>query len=263
MNEDKPLAEVHCALNSIFNFAVVVGKALRQAFDEVIDGPRTGRYSIEQLEKTEKTYIGTKVEIVLRAELELERGIVLDNLICGHEVDTKFSLTGDWMIPTEAIGHLCLLIAANDNTSTFSVGLLRTIPDVLTVGSNQDKKKTVSSAGKKKIVWLLHKEPLPRNFLLDVDANLRAQILAPPSASRRLRSLFTLVTGQIIPRSAILQVAQLRGDPLKRARELKPPLLKEGFQVLCATYDTDRKEFERHGFVHENDDDWISIKLKD
>ena len=93
---DNALAEVHAYL-STKDLKNIVGKGLRQSFDEVIDGPRTGRYCIEQLEKTEKTYIGTKVEIVLRNELELPRGDVLDNRIRGHEVDTKFSLSAHWM----------------------------------------------------------------------------------------------------------------------------------------------------------------------
>ena len=40
------------------------GHAIRQSIDEVLDGPRTGRWGFEQLEKTEKTYVGTKLEIV-------------------------------------------------------------------------------------------------------------------------------------------------------------------------------------------------------
>jgi len=44
------------------------GSAIRQSFDEVFDGQRTGRYSLPQLSKVEKTYIGTKVEIVIPAE---------------------------------------------------------------------------------------------------------------------------------------------------------------------------------------------------
>ena len=48
------------------NFALEVPRRLREALDEVIDTPRTGRFTLSQLEKTEKTYIGTKVEILVR-----------------------------------------------------------------------------------------------------------------------------------------------------------------------------------------------------
>ena len=259
VHADPALAQVRAFLHAKPDLADVIGKGLRQSFDEVIDGPRTGRYRIEQLEKTEKTYIGTKVEIVLRNELELPRGTVLDNLICGHEVDTKFSLTGGWMIPREAIDQICLLVEGNDNTGTFSVGLLRMTPGVLTNGANQDGKKSVSAVGKAQISWLLQGAAMPRNFLLDLDDAVRERIMSQGSGMQRVRELFKSVTGQIIPRTAIEQVAQQK-DPMRRARQMKERLTGEGFQVLCATYEVDRTEFRRHGFAHFREDDWLSIQ---
>lgn len=38
---------------------------LRKAIDEVIDAPRTNRFTLDEIEKTEKTYLGIKVEILL------------------------------------------------------------------------------------------------------------------------------------------------------------------------------------------------------
>lgn len=260
VSTDDALAQVHSFLLSKHDLVGVIGRGLRQSFDEVIDGPRTGRYRIEQLEKTEKTYIGTKVEIVLRNQLELPRGHLLDNLICGHEVDTKFSLSGGWMIPREAIGQLCLLVEGSDNTGMFSVGLLRMAPEVLTNGSNQDGKKSVSSSGKQQVVWLARNAPMPRNFLLDLPDTSRSLIMEKGSGMQRIRELFLQVTGHIIPRTAIEQVAQQR-DPMRRARQMKQRLLDEGVQVLCATYEADRVEFRRHGFHDFQTDDWLSIRL--
>ena len=51
---------------------------LRKAIDEVIDAPRTGRFTIDEVEKTEKTYLGTKVEIFLRSWFRLPKGRILD-----------------------------------------------------------------------------------------------------------------------------------------------------------------------------------------
>ena len=65
------------------------GAAIRQSFDEVFDGQRTGRYSLAQLSKPEKTYIGTKVEIVIQSEFGLERGERMDYLVAGEEVDAS------------------------------------------------------------------------------------------------------------------------------------------------------------------------------
>lgn len=257
---DPGLSQVYGFLASKPDLIGIIGRGIRKAFDEVIDGPRTGRFRIEQLEKTEKTYIGTKVEIVLRAELELERGLILDNLICGHEVDTKFSISGSWMIPREAVGQICLLVAGNDNTGRFITGLLRMTDDVLTQGANQDGKRTVSAVGRRHIVWLADDSPMPRNFLLHLPHDVRDYIMRQPSGMQRVQALFQTVTGQIIPRTAIEQVAQQK-DPMRRARQMKERLARENYHVLCATYEADRVHFHRYGFYQFGTDDWLSIRV--
>jgi hypothetical protein len=265
-NDSEPVDVALQAVVDFFNTRAdlvdVIGNALRQSFDEVIDGPRTGRYRIEELEKTEKTYIGTKVEIILRNELALPRGVVLDNLISGHEVDTKFSLTGDWMIPREAVGQICLLLKGSDNAGIFSVGLLRMVSSVLTNGANQDGKKSVSAVGKARIQWLIRNEVLPPNFLLRLPDDVRSRIMSRSSGVQRVKELFVSVTGVIIPRTAIEQVARQK-DPLKRARAMKAQLVTDGFKVLCATYETDREEFRRNGFDDFQKDDWLSLRQAD
>jgi hypothetical protein len=237
-----------------------VGGAIRKSFDEVIDGSRTGRYCVEQLEKTEKTYIGTKIEIVLRNELGLERGKVLDNFIVGHEVDTKFTVGSTWMIPREASGQLCLLVTGNDNTGRCGMGLLRMVPEVLTNGANQDGKKSVSAFGKEQITWLAH-GPMPRNFMLSLHDSARNQIMSAPNGRQAIWALFRNATGRLIPRTVIEQVAQQK-DAAKRAREAKAVLAAEGIQVLCATYIADRAEIIRHGFTQFSEDDWLSMPLR-
>ncbi|CAJ0701088.1 NaeI family type II restriction endonuclease [Ralstonia wenshanensis] len=256
---DSELLQVRDFLLTKSDLLGTVGRAIRKSFDEVIDGPRTGRYRIEQLEKTEKTYIGTKVEIVLRAELELERGRVLDNLIAGHEVDTKFTVGSTWTIPQEAFEKLCLVVTGNDNTGMCAIGLLRMTPDVLNNGTNRDGKKSVSALGKTQITWLA-RGPMPRNFMLDLPIAARDAIMSAPSGKRAIKALFQNATGRLIPRSVIEQVAQQK-DSLKRAREAKAILAAEGIQVLCATYMADRTEFHRHGFHEYGDDDWLSMPI--
>lgn len=255
---DQALCEVRDFLCGRPDLLGIVGRAIRKSFDEVIDGPRTGRYRIEQLEKTEKTYIGTKVEIVLRTELGLERGHLLDNLIRGHEVDTKFTVGSTWMIPREAINQLCLLATGDDNNGRCGLGILRMVPEVLTNGANQDGKKSVSALGRSQITWLAQ-GPMPRNFMLDLPDVARAMIMSAPSGRQAIWELFRNATGRLIPRSVIEQVAQQK-DSAKRARESKAVLAKEGIQVLCAKYKEDRAEFVRHGFTQFNEDDWLSIR---
>lgn len=100
--------------------ADLFGRAIRQSIDEVLDGPRTGRWDFSQLEKTEKTYVGTKVEIVVRDALALERGPNLDLEIEGHDVDTKWAMNSAWQVPLEAVDELCLCIGGVAQMTHFS-----------------------------------------------------------------------------------------------------------------------------------------------
>jgi len=250
---------VLAALQQVSNLENLLAVTLRQALDEVIDGARTGRFAVHQLEKTEKTYIGTKVEILLRYALEWPRGSTQDNLIAGIEVDTKFSLTGQWMIPREAHGQICLLAAADDRKAHFSVGLLRMTPEVLRTGRNQDGKTSISAEGKRHIRWLSFERPMAPNFLLNLDQGLLAAIQAHRSGRGRITALFEQVTGRLIPRAVVVQIIKLPGDPMKRAREAKATLALKGFRVLCATYAADRRDIHAAGFTNCADDDWLSF----
>lgn len=77
----------------------------RSAIDEVIDTARSRRHCFEQLEKTEKTYLGTKFEILLRDWLQVPTGVRMDLLVGGREVDVKSTTSGGsaWMIPQFSI----------------------------------------------------------------------------------------------------------------------------------------------------------------
>ncbi|MBM3762011.1 MAG: hypothetical protein FJW36_17405 [Acidobacteria bacterium] len=46
----------------------------RSAIDDVIDTRNTGRFRLDELEKTEKTYIGTRVEILFRNLIKAPKG---------------------------------------------------------------------------------------------------------------------------------------------------------------------------------------------
>ena len=72
---------------------------LRRSIDEVIDSARTDRVTLDETEKTEKTYLGTKVEVLLRNFLGFPKGKILDLSVDGIEVDIKNTMHGNWMIP--------------------------------------------------------------------------------------------------------------------------------------------------------------------
>lgn len=213
------------------------GQAVRQAIDEVLDGPRTGRCRLAELAKTEKTYVGTKVEIVVRTSLGLEQGPVLDLEIEGHPVDIKWAMNSVWQIPQEAIGQLCLCIGGLGDVSQFQVGLVRCDEALLNRGENRDRKRTLSAAGRAEMSFLVPPSPLPVNFVEQMDPETRAAVMGEPTIQARVTRLFTLLPRTPIPRSAITTVARTTGDPLRRVRAdawAGNPL--GDMKILSATY---------------------------
>jgi hypothetical protein len=194
-------------------------KVLRETFDQLYDGQRTGRYCWKQLFKTEKTHCGTLVEINLQREFIFGDGSVLDYQIAGVEVDCKYSqrLNG-WMIPPEAHGHVCLLVSAEDTASpTWNMGVVRITADRLNPGSNRDGKATLNEKGRNAIFWLFQNAPMPANVLLELDQRTVDRIFAKKSGRQCLNELFRSALGRIIGRAAVATVAQ-QDDYMKRIR---------------------------------------------
>ncbi|MCQ0092559.1 NaeI family type II restriction endonuclease [Roseovarius sp. M141] len=220
--------------------ADAIGSLLRNCVDDVIMTPKTGRRSYDDLEKTEKTYIGTRVEIELRTLLSLSKGR-LDTVILGHDVDIKHTMGGNWMIPTEAIGHPCILMAADEARAICHLGLIVARRDYLTEGQNKDAKRTVSAAGFSDILWLLAQQPYPRNFWQTVPPDAVARIFAAGSGNRRMAALFREVQGRPISRDVVEAVAQQR-DFMRRIRAdggsgTRDQLAREGILLLSGQYD--------------------------
>lgn len=159
---DAKLEKLFSTLDSIKNFESRYGKVIRDAMDYVIDGERMGRTRLAEVEKAEKTIFGIKVEAYLRHEFRWKRGSKLDFYLIEIEFDSKATIGKTWMIPPEAIGEICLLTRINEDEMFFQAGLLRANPDMLTKGSNQDKKKSVSAVGKQHIKWLIPNGEIPK-----------------------------------------------------------------------------------------------------
>lgn len=194
-------------------------RVLRETFDQLYDGQRTGRYRWDQLYKTEKTHCGTLVEINLHREFEFENGIVLDYRIAGSEVDCKYSQTiGGWMIPPEAQDKVCIVVSATDSaTPRWNMGVVRTSANHLNLGRNRDGKATLNNLGRQSITWLAQNDPLPENVLLQFDPQTIQRIFTPRSGQRRINELFRCALGKIIGRAAVATVAR-QDDYMKRVR---------------------------------------------
>jgi hypothetical protein len=212
-----------------------VAKVIRETYDQLLDGQRTGRWDYRDLRKTEKTHMGTLVEINLHREFDFDDGRVMDYRVADVEVDCKFSQSSrGWQIPVEAVGHLCLLLWADDELGLFSGGLIRISEDVLRPGGNRDQKRTLNHHGLRRVRRLWHEQPLPENLLLHLDARTRKQILSSNGkrgGQQRTDELFRRVQGRLVSRATVLTVAQ-QDDPPKRVRDARLRLQSEGIVVL-------------------------------
>lgn len=220
--------------------ATTFGPLLRQCVDDVIMTPKTGRRSYDELEKTEKTYIGTRVEIELRAMLRLPKGR-LDTVIRGHDVDIKNTMGSNWMIPTEAVDHPCILVAADETRARCYLGLFVARPGYLTAGQNKDAKKSVSAQGFANIFWLLQDQPYPANFWRTIPPDAIDRIFAGRTGNQRMATLFREVQHQPMTRDVVQAVAQqqdfmrrIRSDNGRGTRDL---LAREGILLLSGHYD--------------------------
>jgi hypothetical protein len=209
-------------------------RLLRESLDQVLDGPRTGRFRYADLRKTEKTHVGTVVEINVGKEFDLPDGEAMDYRIAGVEVDCKYSMSwGGWQLPRESMHHLVLLTWADDDASRWSAGLWRVQPDKLNQGKNLDSKKTMTAASRQEITWLWREHVLDENLLLHLDPATVAAILAPATGQQRINTLFRLVRQRIVRREVVLTVARQKDGP-RRARTARETrhLGKEGIIVL-------------------------------
>lgn len=213
----------------------------RSAIDEVIDTARTGRFFLSDLEKTEKTYLGTKFEILLRDWLQVPKGVVLDLLIGGQEVDVKSTTGGKsgWMIPLEAIGHLCILLRVNEERSICAVGLARARPEYLRAGENRDRKTSFSAQGTRNIWWVVQDFAYTPNFWAMIDPDLRNRIMSPRGGTERLTTLFENCLETPVSRVLIASIAA-QDDYMKRIRRnggARDNLAPKGIAVLYSEND--------------------------
>jgi hypothetical protein len=250
--------EILQALGGNARLGVAVGQILRECIDVVIDTPSTARCDYEELEKTEKTYLGTRVEIKLRSVLHFQRGR-LDLVIAGNDVDIKFTIANNWMIPTEAVGDVCMLVAADEARAKCFLGLIRARKEYLNK-PNKDHKCSISAKGFGHIKWLLLDKPYAPNFWRAVSRKRRMTIFSQTSGTARVAKLFELIQEKPIHRSVINDVARQK-DYMKRARTAggaRDVLKPKGMVLLSGKYDS--RKIARRGLPFCDQHSFISSK---
>lgn len=239
---------------------------IRHTYDQIYDGRHTGRYRLDQLSKTEKTHIGSLIEVNLRREFSdlFQDGKFLDFSIQGIEVDCKYSMRfGGWMVPPEAVNQLLLVCTAEDARSEWSIGVVRATEDRLNQSTNRDAKRTLKRISVADVVWIHYGQQLPENILLHLDRSTADHILSQKSGQRRVDELLRTVTGRPISRATIATVAQ-QDDPMKRTRSnggAATNLASEGILVIGGTYAAHRDVARNLGALVPGPSEVISLPL--
>lgn len=239
---DPELDAVQAELHRLDPGGEQVATVLRETLDQLYDGQHTGRWSYDQLHKTEKTHMGTLVEINLHRAFCFADGDVTDYRIAGIEVDCKYSMHyGGWELPPEALHHICLLITANDSTSSWTAGLVRIHENYLRGRANRDAKRQLTAASRNNIrqLWPEHGR-LTENLFPHINPTTRDRIFRAKArhgtshGQARTNELFRSVQRRIVRRAELATVAQ-QDDFMKRARGnggARTQLRAEGIIVL-------------------------------
>lgn len=242
-----------------------MAKVFRATFDQLYDGNRTMRYRWDQLFKTEKTHYGTLIEINLQREFEFDDGAILDYNIAGEEVDSKYSATGQWMLPPESLGHIILGSVASEQTSSWSVGLVRATAENRNVGANRDAKGTLNALGRSRIRWLFNDHPMQENILFHLPQEVLDRIWAAGRGGQpRILELLRLVQNRRISRTTIETVGNQK-DPMARLRDnghgARTVLRREGFLILGGDYNNQKKVAVALGTVVPEPGEVVSVRV--
>lgn len=259
--------------------------ALRDSLDELLDGQRTGRWCYQHLSKTEKTYLGTAVEVNLTKEFDIPNGHDLDWRVAGIDVDCKFSKDlGGWEIPMEMYlcadhggrsgnaDHPALLVWMNDDRNQWAAGLIsitdarlrwKTDPGTgeRLRGYNRDNKRRLADEAAPLVHWLWGglQADLPSNMLLQLSDAARGRILTGNSGQHRVNQLFRELPGRVLGRRVILTVGQ-QDDAPKRARDARIHLRPEGIAVL-GHQDSHPAIARALGLPVPIKGEWVSVRL--
>lgn len=261
--EDEALRAVFAAIQLADPDGSRMAKVVRRTFDQLYDGQRTGRYRLDQLFKTEKTHFGTLIEINLQREFSFADGVILDFRIAGNEVDCKFSHTGAWMLPMESFDQLILVLKADDQTSTWSVGIVRVTEENRRTSENRDKKTGLNAFGRERIAWIHKEAPMQPNALLELAPDDVDRIFQHRSGQKRVNELFRVAMNRRLSRTIIATVAQ-QDDFMKRVRNnggSRSALAPEGFLILGGDYSVQRHLAENLGATVPEPGEFVSVRV--
>ncbi|WP_350003821.1 NaeI family type II restriction endonuclease [Pseudarthrobacter sp. WHRI 8279] len=210
------------------------GSAIRNALDQAYDGRRTGRWDLSQLTKAESAHIGPLIEVWLQRVLNLDDGITTSLQVAGSDVACTWSERLDgWTLerPVPEQREVPYLVMwANEETSRFSLGILRPGPDSRGVASMDRGRPRLSQVAIDQILWVFDGCALPANVLVKHPETAMLAV-SQSSGQKAVNMLFRHLQGELVQHSAVETVAQ-QIDSSKRVREAREQLRNEGIVIF-------------------------------
>jgi hypothetical protein len=248
--ERRPIAQLLCT-------------AVDDAVRYVLDGARTFRFDLtsNEVDSDERSSVGTKLQYHVIEQLELLKEPPLDTKILDIPVEIKGTVRKSWMIPREGQCEITLMIQIDAQHHCFRALLMRTHRAWLTGGNgNRDLKRSpradaLTEYAHEIVTWT----DLPPEPLRDLSLDQLRVVFGPDGIKKRVTALFGYLPGVVIPRASITTVGAGRNDPLRRAREAKPDVLKEhDLVVLVGTWDPERAAARQLG--HDlSGEAWVAV----
>jgi hypothetical protein len=241
---------------------------IKDAVDFVLDPVSTLRTQMSELDKVEKTFIGLKIEHYLRDLIGCEKGSKRDARIADIDIDIKNTIGSTWMIPHDYHEEEpCILIATAKFDGRCWLGLIVARDEYLNSRKgNNDKKRTVSEAGKRNILWLVRDEPYPASrwsgFDMDRFKDLRD---SNQSGNKKAAQFFFENLNQVVHKSVIKALLN-QDDFMRRVRSdtkqkgTREILAEKGIVLLCGTWPESKQIAHDAGIPALLADEWVALK---
>jgi hypothetical protein len=191
------------------------------------------------LDNVEKTFVGLKMEHLVRDMLDVPKGL-RDLVIDGIDVDVKNTTRDTWMIPQETYRteDAVLLIASEELTHRCWLGLMMARDAYLNIPNN-DKKRGVSSKAFQHILWLVEGATYPKSRWANINMDRFREIKKIKGGKKRAIAFFSENLGLPVHRD-VIQSLLLQHDYMKRIRRnggARDVLKTKGIAVLSGIYD--------------------------
>jgi hypothetical protein len=213
---------------------------VREAIDFVLDPVRTARTTMAELDSIEKTFVGLKIEHVVRDMLDVPKGL-RDLVIDGTDVDVKNTIGDNWMIPPETYRteDVCLVIASEESSHRCWMGLVVARNAYLNA-PNRDQKRSFKSEAFGNILWLVEAAPYPVSRWASINMDRFRELKKIRGGTNRAVAFFSENLRLPVHRDVIHSLL-LQHDYMKRLRAnggARDVLKGRGVALLSGIYDS-------------------------